>query len=191
MFEMKDESCTIKVYNLLADTREFIGVGDAYIAARTGLPADCTDIAPPDASAGNVSVFNDKAQKWEIVEDHRGKVVYSMQDGSAATVSNLGQLPPNTTLIAPSTPYDEWDGSKWTTNEGAQQQAHVNEANGQKLALSGEASERISTLSDAVELEMASDAEQAVLTEWKKYRVLLSRIDTSSAPNIDWPARPE
>ncbi|EOZ2641109.1 tail fiber assembly protein, partial [Escherichia coli] len=25
---------------------------------------------------------------------------------------------------------------------------------------------------------------------WKKYRVLLNRIDTSTAPDIDWPTIP-
>ncbi|MGS6301058.1 MULTISPECIES: tail fiber assembly protein, partial [Enterobacter] len=31
----------------------------------------------------------------------------------------------------------------------------------------------------------------AALTEWKKYRVLLNRVDTSKAPDIDWPVPPE
>ncbi|EHW7221068.1 tail fiber assembly protein, partial [Escherichia coli] len=25
---------------------------------------------------------------------------------------------------------------------------------------------------------------------WKKYRVLLNRVDTSTAPDIEWPALP-
>ncbi|EKS5109754.1 tail fiber assembly protein, partial [Escherichia coli] len=25
---------------------------------------------------------------------------------------------------------------------------------------------------------------------WKKYRVLLNRVDTSTAPDIEWPAAP-
>ncbi|MGZ2655563.1 hypothetical protein AAEQ88_00430, partial [Escherichia coli] len=39
---------TIKIYNLLAGTNEFIGEGDAYIPPHTGLPANSTYIAPPD-----------------------------------------------------------------------------------------------------------------------------------------------
>lgn len=31
MFEMSDEAQTIKVYNFLADTKEFIGISDCYI----------------------------------------------------------------------------------------------------------------------------------------------------------------
>ncbi|MDE1489105.1 tail fiber assembly protein, partial [Xenorhabdus bovienii] len=32
---------------------------------------------------------------------------------------------------------------------------------------------------------------QAALTEWKKYCVLLNRVDCSAAPKIDWPKKPE
>jgi hypothetical protein len=64
-------------------------------------------------------------------------------------------------------------------------------ANKQKATLLHEASVTVSTLQDAVDLGMATDAEAALLLEWKKYRVLLNRIDTSIAPDIEWPAPPE
>jgi hypothetical protein len=37
---------------------------------------------------------------------------------------------------------------------------------------------------------MASDEERAALTAWRKYRVLLNRVDTS-ATEITWPEVPE
>ncbi|EHS4736056.1 tail fiber assembly protein, partial [Salmonella enterica subsp. enterica serovar Lansing] len=40
---------------------------------------------------------------------------------------------------------------------------------------------------DAVELDIATSEERAQLNEWKKYRVLVNRVDTS-AP--DWPDIP-
>ncbi len=48
----------------------------------------------------------------------------------------------------------------------------------------------ITPLIDAVELEMATPEEVTALKAWKTYRVLLNRIDTSTAPNIDWPKQP-
>ncbi len=45
-FKMSDTPQTIKIFNLRSDTNEFIGAGDAYIPPHTGLPANCTDIAP-------------------------------------------------------------------------------------------------------------------------------------------------
>ncbi|OZI14897.1 phage tail protein [Sodalis-like symbiont of Philaenus spumarius] len=48
----------------------------------------------------------------------------------------------------------------------------------------------IAPLQDAVDLDMATDTEKAALLAWKKYRVLLNRLDISSAPDIDWPNPP-
>lgn len=53
------------------------------------------------------------------------------------------------------------------------------------------ANNAIAPLHDAVDLGIATDSETALLTEWRKYRVLLSRIDTSTAPDIEWPMQPE
>lgn len=61
----------------------------------------------------------------------------------------------------------------------------------QKSALLTTANNVIATLQDAVELDMATDDEQALLLTWKKYRVLLNRVDTSAAPGIEWPTQPD
>ncbi|MTD72748.1 phage tail protein [Escherichia coli] len=45
-------------------------------------------------------------------------------------------------------------------------------------------------LQDAVDLEIATEEEASLLAAWKKYRVLLNRVDTSVAPDIEWPAVP-
>ncbi|WP_272671735.1 MULTISPECIES: tail fiber assembly protein [unclassified Providencia] len=60
----------------------------------------------------------------------------------------------------------------------------------QKQSLLAEANNAIAPLQDAVDLDMATDEEVAQLTAWKKYRVLLNRIDTSLAPDIEWPEKP-
>ena len=49
------------------------------------------------------------------------------------------------------------------------------------------ASERISVLQDAVDLEMATADETAALPLWKKYRVLLSRVDANTSDDVVWP----
>ncbi|EEU9164249.1 tail fiber assembly protein [Escherichia coli] len=68
--------------------------------------------------------------------------------------------------------------------------ALVAEAELQKSALLTVANNAIAPLQDAVDLEMATDDEQALLLAWKKYRVLLNRVDTSTAPDVEWPAVP-
>uniref|UniRef100_UPI001ABF6203 tail fiber assembly protein n=1 Tax=Xenorhabdus miraniensis TaxID=351674 RepID=UPI001ABF6203 len=49
----------------------------------------------------------------------------------------------------------------------------------------------IAPLQDAVDLDIATDAEQSALTAWRKYRVLLNRVDCSTAPDIQWPEQPK
>ncbi|MGJ7072752.1 tail fiber assembly protein [Morganella morganii] len=66
----------------------------------------------------------------------------------------------------------------------------VADAEIQKQNLMAEARERLSVLQDAVDLGMAVLEEEVSLKEWKKYRVLLDRISTASAPDIDWPVKP-
>ncbi len=100
-FRMSEQPRTIKIYNLLAGTNEFIGEGDAYIPPHTGLPANSTDIAPPDIPAGFVAVFNSDEASWHLVEDHRGKTVYDVASGDALFISELGPLPENVTWLSP------------------------------------------------------------------------------------------
>ena len=36
----------------------------------------------------------------------------------------------------------------------------------------------------------ATEEKKSLLAAWKKYRVLLNRVDTSTAPDIEWPTNP-
>lgn len=49
------------------------------------------------------------------------------------------------------------------------------------------ATAEINLLQDAVELDIATEEEQARLLAWKKYRVLLSRIHPEDGDKIVWP----
>lgn len=56
--------------------------------------------------------------------------------------------------------------------------------------LLNEATIKIDSLQDAVDLEIATDAE-IVSKRVEKYRVLLNRVDTSTAPDVLFPEKPE
>lgn len=60
-----------------------------------------------------------------------------------------------------------------------------------RLRLKANADAEIGWRQDAVDAGIATDEETTALTEWKKYRVFLMRMDTSKAPDIEWPATPE
>ncbi|KNY89680.1 phage tail protein, partial [Escherichia coli] len=119
-FRMSEQSRTIKIYNLLVGTNEFIGEGDAYIPPHTGLPANSTDIAPPDIPAGFVAVFNSDGASWHLVEDHRGKTVYDVASGDALFISELGPLPENVTWLSPEGEYQKWNGIAWVKDTEAE-----------------------------------------------------------------------
>ncbi|QTL38815.1 tail fiber assembly protein [Xenorhabdus budapestensis] len=72
------------------------------------------------------------------------------------------------------------------TPEELQQQAES-----EKRYRMSQATNAIAPLQDAVELDMATSEEKAALTEWRKYRVLLNRVDCSTAPDIAWPEPPK
>ena len=150
-FRMSEQPQTIKIYNLLAGTNEFIGEGDAYIPPHTGLPANSTDIAPPDIPAGFVAVFNSDKASWHLVEDHRGKTVYDVASGDALFISELGPLPENVTWLSPAGEFQKWNGTSWIKD---------------------------------------TEEETSLLEACKMYRVLLNRVDTSTAPDIEWPVNP-
>ncbi|EFA9629666.1 Ail/Lom family outer membrane beta-barrel protein [Escherichia coli] len=66
----------------------------------------------------------------------------------------------------------------------------IREAEETKNNLMQVASEHIAPLQDAADLEIATEEEISLLEAWKKYRVLLNRVDTSTAQDIEWPALP-
>lgn len=94
------------------------------------------------------------------------------------------------------------DGKVITANEYGQpvlsdppaqtKEQAIAEAGAQKDKLMSEASSIIAPLEDAAnpDINIATDDEKTQLVAWRKYRVLLSRIDTSLAPDIVWPSKP-
>ncbi len=63
----------------------------------------------------------------------------------------------------------------------------VAQAESKKSRLMQTANDAIAPLQDAVDLSIATEVETAALTEWKKYRVMLMRVDTTKPV---WPTPP-
>lgn len=79
-----------------------------------------------------------------------------------------------------------FDGEKIIPYQPSKEEL-IAEAEKKKTRLMNEASKAIAPLQDALDLGVATDKEKESLEEWKKYRVLLNRVDTSTAPDIEWP----
>ena len=178
----------IHTYNAHPVTNEFINESDEYLTSGVGLPAHSYLDKPLSEKLGFAVVR--ASDDWEYLVDHRNEIVYSTETGQQITVTEIGDYPENTTLNAPVTAYDTWNGEEWVTDSIAVIAADIDAAEAEKLRRRAIVDAAIVPLSDAVELDEATDEEIIKLKEWKKYRVALNRIDTSSAPNIDWPKQP-
>lgn len=88
--------------------------------------------------------------------------------------------------VAPNPDDYRWEKGRWVRlakNETMRARAAAQK----KSVLMQQAHDAIAPLEDAVDLDMATDAEKTALLAWKKYRVLLNRVDITQAPDIDWP----
>lgn len=66
----------------------------------------------------------------------------------------------------------------------------IEDANAKKQQLSAYAETEIKPLERAKLLGIATDEELILLNEWMRYSVELMRVDTSTAPDINWPQQP-
>lgn len=189
-FKFTNKDQTLTVYNLSSDTCELISVGDCFVPANTGLPAYCTNIKPPKEKAGFAIIFDVENSTWQYIADHRGVTCWNTLNRQMQVIDMLGDMPNDMTDKAPASDFDTWDGKAWVKNAQAEKDFHTEMAAREFKERMSLAVNTISTLQDAVDLAMATEAEETSLTAWRTYRVLLNRIDTSSAPDVDWPPQP-
>ncbi|WP_445497317.1 tail fiber assembly protein [Photorhabdus sp. SF281] len=182
----------IKVYHADLYSKEFAGTNFEYIAEGVGLSARSYLDAPNFPDADNMAVRRSEDENyWEIVPDHREKIAYNLQTGAQQKVIELGELPEMLTFKQPATDFDKWDGEEWVTDIELQKTSQIKQAEQQRTSFHQQANEVITVLQYAVETEIALEAEKALLLDWKKYLVLLSRVDISLAPDISWPEKPQ
>lgn len=82
-----------------------------------------------------------------------------------------------------------WNGTKIIPRQLTREEL-IQQAETRRGELLAEASDVIALLQDASDLGIAADEEAAMLLLWKRYRVMLNRLDLSTLPDIQWPERP-
>ncbi|ENN8376335.1 tail fiber assembly protein [Providencia rettgeri] len=176
----------ITLYHYDNNTGEFLYTTEPYKGSE--LPLYSTNIAPPDTRKNEAAIFDGK--KWHICGDFRNEIYYEKATGLKIVINKLGVIDADLTPSSPKAEDDIWDGSQWIPCPLPTKAQHIDEAKKKKQAFIVEANAVIALLQDAVELRMATDEEVTQLNAWKQYRVLLNRVDASTAPNIDWPQKP-
>ncbi|HBL5002394.1 TPA: tail fiber assembly protein [Enterobacter cloacae] len=181
----------ITVFNFDSETREYLSSSVEYLLVGVGIPGNSCIDTPGEAKKGSAICRTADLTAWEYLADHRGETVWNIRTGAEQQITVPGDYPADTTIYPPSTPYDKWNGERWVTDEAAKAAAVIAEATATKEALIKSAAAKIDPLQDAVDLDMATDEEKSRYDAWRKYRVLLTRVDTSLAPDINWPNPPE
>lgn len=173
-------------------TREYVRASLDNVPFGGSVVADAYLDKPELPVKENIAIIRSADEKsWLHVTDYRGKIAYSTETRQAIEIDFIGDLPDTLTLLEPKTEFDKWNGKKWVTDTEAQKAVFVAQAEQEKLQRLDEANSTITYLQDAIEVGLDDDDYQAKLIAWKTYRVLLNRVDTSLAPDIDWPEKPE
>jgi len=109
----------MKIYNYNKKTKEFMGSSDARMNPlepnEVLIPLNATKISPPIYSRGEIPVFDEDLQKWEIVNDSRGLKIYSKTSSDETVHKALGNLPEGYTIVPRKSLEYKWDEntSKW------------------------------------------------------------------------------
>lgn len=182
----------VEVYLCDSMTREYVRASLDNVPFGGSVVADAYLDKPEIPTKSGIAIIRSEDEKtWIHVADYRGKTAYRTETRQPIDVNFIGDLPATLTLLEPQTEFDVWNGKKWVTDTEAQKAALVAQAEQEKNQRLDEANKAITDLQDAIDVGLALDGDAEKLQEWKKYRVLLNRVDTSLAPDIDWPEKPE
>lgn len=181
----------LTIYTIEPDQREYRSASMEYLPVGVGLPALSYADKPELPGDGLALVRSTDGKRWESVPDYRGQVAYSTESGKPETVLVLGELPNSLTLLAPATQYDKWDGHQWVTDASAQRAGEVAAAEQKRQSLLTEAQSKIATWQMELQLGIISDDDKASLIAWLNYIKAVQAVDTSTAPDITWPDKPE
>lgn len=188
---LAEVDCSAMVYSFHSHTREYICSNEEFIPSGVGLPAYSALDAPLSPKAGFAVCRKTDNSGWEYLPDHRGDVVYSTETGQPIEITMPGSYPDNTTPLKPKTPYDDWNGSEWVTDVRAAHAAEVAKADTDKNNRLNVAKKKISLWQTQLQLGMISDTDKTSLIAWMNYITALQAVDTSTAPEIDWPTPPD
>lgn len=179
----------IRVYYYEPSTGEYRGWSDEYINVGVSMPGHSTAIDIGEERPGFVSVFNGTG--WEQQPDNRGVTVYSTADRATTVVNYIGEIRSGFTIVAPSTQYDMWDGSKWVTDTDAQRKAAIEDAEKQRSNLLTSADKVMLDWRAELMLGEISDTNRAKLSAWLAYKNEVKAVDVTTDPeHVIWPVTP-
>ncbi|BBG59464.1 tail fiber assembly protein [Providencia rustigianii] len=181
----------VEVYLCDSMTREYVRASLDNVPFGGSVVADAYLDKPELPTKANIAIIrSDDEKSWLHVPDYREKMAYSTETRQPIKIDFIGDLPTTLTLLEPKTEFDVWNGKKWVTDTEAQKASFIAQAESEKAQRLDEANKQVSYLQDAIDVGRALDGDELALHNWKTYRVMLNRVDTSTAPDIEWPLKP-
>jgi hypothetical protein len=111
----------MKIYNYHPETREYLGSADAdespLEAGQFLIPAHATTVEPPSVDLDQAAVYVNG--EWNVQPDHRRVDLYSVVDGAPVKVTDIGQLPSNTTTLPRPSRDHVWSEAGWSVDAAA------------------------------------------------------------------------
>ena len=155
------------------------------------LPPDNALRIAPEEKDGFIPC--EKDGKWIQVEDNREKTAYNIETKEAVEIDYIGQIKEGFTLLEPFE-FCKWEDNKWILDEAAKKSATIQQNIRTRDNYIADATAKIDILikviTDAAELDMSVSDIESQLKNWKKYRILLTLLDTSDI-NVVFPSKPE
>lgn len=181
----------VTVYNYDNETHEYLSSSVEYLAVGVGIPANSCIDAPGNIKDGFAICRSVDFLSWEYVTDHRGETVYNIETLQPIEVAMLGDYPAGTTPHAPTSPYDKWDGEKWVIDSAAKHDGDIANAEQYRQDILDQLDELTSDWRVELMLGDINEENKKKLSKWMAFKTAIKAVDTSTAPDVSWPAQPE
>lgn len=179
---------TVRVYDCHSVTKEYMGFTDEKLTVGVGLPAHSYLDEPPESKDG-FAICRVEGQ-WQYLPDFRGQTAYNKKTTKSVEIKELGELSDELTLVKPETEFDYWDGQSWRTNVEQQKEHQIKQVDIEKQYRLNQAEKQLAVLQRAIKFDIATEEEIQLAEQLEIYSVLVNRIDSQQAPDIDWPEMP-
>ncbi|WP_454710946.1 tail fiber assembly protein [Cupriavidus nantongensis] len=194
----------MEIYNYHHVTGAYLSAGEAddnpLRPDEPIVPGYATPTPPPPAADGWVAVYrgsdgvapqNWPGGGWSIVCDYRNVPLFRVADGSRYGLGDgyhgVGELPEGVTDLPRPSLAHVWAGAGWALDAALAAQLQLGDNKVEKSARETRARAAMEPLQMAVDIDVATAAEADSLLAWKRYFVLLSRVDLA---NPAWPEEP-
>lgn len=164
-------------------------IASEIVYARLSEPAQSASDAPPEIPPGMLARRMPDDSGWELLADILGK--WYDASGQPVQIDSLDTDVSSLTREAPPDNTSMRVDGAWVPDPAKVAAAAKATADAAVSAGMSEAARQIAVLQDAVDLGISTVAETTAHTDWRRYRVLLSRLQADPAyPDVTLPQQP-